>query len=189
MKDTQQVWDELSQTLRSFIRRRVSDDHVADDLLQDVFVKVHNKLGSIDDEQRLDAWVFRIARNVVTDYYRRHRDNHLGDQEVESSPDESDQNLNDQVGGWLADRIDELPEDYREAVRLAELKEMRQTEIAERTGLSLSGAKSRVQRGRRMLKDLLLECCHFEFDRRGNVIDYERNQDYCKCCESANECR
>lgn len=72
MSDTQQVWDDFSTTLRGFIQRRVEDDHVADDLLQDVFIRIHNKLDSVADEDRLVAWMYRIARNVVTDRYRHH---------------------------------------------------------------------------------------------------------------------
>jgi RNA polymerase sigma-70 factor (ECF subfamily) len=64
-----------------------------------------------------------------------------------------------------------LPEPYRDAVVLTELEGLTQRELANRLGISLSGAKSRVQRGRAQLKQMLDECCTFEFDRRGKVID------------------
>ena len=184
MSETQQVWDEFSTALRAFIRRRVNDDHVADDLLQDVFVRIHNKLDSVTDEDRLVAWLYRIARNVVTDHYRRHSDATLDQDEIQTDQNTGDVNINEQVGQWLGNLVTHLPDDYREAVRLSELEGVRQTEIAERIGLSVSGTKSRVQRGRKMLKDMLLQCCHFEFDRRGNVIDYEVNSDCTGCCST-----
>ena len=184
MNETQQVWDEFGTALRAFIRRRVKDEHVADDLLQDVFVRIHDKLDSLAEEDRLAAWLYRIARNVVTDHHRRRSDVTLD--EAETPTDHvTDENINEQVGHWLANRIAELPEDYREAVTLSELQGVRQTEIAERIGLSASGAKSRVQRGRKMLKDMLLQCCHFEFDQRGNVIDYQAKADCTECRGSA----
>lgn len=191
MSETQQVWDEFSTALRAFIRRRVKDDHVADDLLQDVFVRIHDKLGSLTDEDRLAAWLYRIARNVVTDHYRRRTDHETEEDQIQAETGRvgDNENINEQVSQWIVSRIAELPEDYREAVTLSELKGVRQTEIAERVGLSASGAKSRVQRGRKMLKDSLLQCCHFEFDRRGNVIDYQVRADCSKCCESSSgEC-
>jgi RNA polymerase sigma-70 factor (ECF subfamily) len=190
VSETQQVWDEFSTALRSFIRRRVKDDHVADDLLQDVFVRIHNNLASVTDEDRLSAWLFRIARNVVTDHYRRQSDITLNQGAPQTDQDTGDENFNEQVGEWLSNLVTHLPDDYREAVTMSELDGVRQTEIAERIGLSASGTKSRVQRGRKLLKEMLLQCCHFEFDRRGNVIDYEANTDCTNCCDSASQgCR
>ncbi len=189
VSETQQVWDEFSTALRAFIRRRVRDDHVADDLLQDVFVRIHDKLDALDDEERMASWIFRIARNVVTDFYRRRSDDTFDEKDIATDQVTRDENINEQVGQWLINRIAELPEDYRIAVSLSELKGVRQTEIAEQLGLSASGAKSRVQRGRKMLKEMLLRCCHFEFDRRGNVIDYQVKAECTTCCDTANgEC-
>ena len=181
MKTTQQIWDEFSAALRTFIRRRVKDDHVADDLLQDVFVRIHDKLDSLADEDRLAAWLFRIARNTISDHHRRRSHVELGIEtaSVECSEDE---NLNQQVSGWLSHLVAQLPCDYREAVALSELNGVPQIEVAERIGLSVSGTKSRVQRGRKMLKAMLLQCCHFEFDRGGNVVDYEQKDSCTQCC-------
>src|SRR2546423_8933278 len=81
--------------------------------------------------------------------------------------------------------VDSLPADYREALYLTEYQGLTQRELAERLGLSFSGAKSRVQRAREKLKQMLLECCHFELDRRGHVIDYQPRCAYCSigtCC-------
>ena len=160
---------------------------VADDLLQDVFVRIHNRLSTLDDEDRLSAWVFRIARNAVTDHYRRRTTAELEDSEISEDELSDDVNINAQVGKWIVDLIAELPDEYREAVTLSEVQGVRQTEIAKMIGLSDSGAKSRVQRGRKMLKDSLLRCCHFDFDRRGNVIDYRANTQCERCCRTKNE--
>ncbi len=81
--------------------------------------------------------------------------------------------------------IEQLPEPYREAITLTELQGMKQKDLAVKLGISLSGAKSRVQRARKMLKDLFFECCHFEFDRYGTVIDYHPIA--CCCCGQACE--
>jgi RNA polymerase sigma-70 factor (ECF subfamily) len=75
--------------------------------------------------------------------------------------------------------IERLPDHYRQAVMLSEIEGLKQREVAIKQGISLSGAKSRVQRGRKMLKEMLMAGCHFEFDHRGTVIDYQENGQYC----------
>ena len=94
MSETQQVWDEFSTALRAFIRRRVRDDHVADDLLQDVFVRIHDKLDALDDEERMASWIFRIARNVVTDFYRRRSDDTFDEKDIATDQVTRDENIN-----------------------------------------------------------------------------------------------
>ncbi len=172
---TERIWEDLSKQLRSFLRLRVSDEQTAEDLLQETFVRIHRKIDDVEDEQRIRSWVFQIARNLIIDHYRgKLPDTTSG---VEEIPGEAsgDENLNELVAGWLPAMISQLPESYREAVELYELQGISQQEIADRLDLSLSGAKSRVQRGRAKLKTLLDDCCSFEQDRRGNVIDYARN--------------
>ena len=82
---------------------------------------------------------------------------------------------------WLDEMIGELPDSYREAVQLSEVEGLSQREVADRIGLSLSGAKSRIQRGRGMLKDALERCCRFEFDGRGNLMGYDPKPDRTVC--------
>ena len=173
---TEHIWELLSAKLRSFLLQRVSDSQVAEDLLQETFLRIHKSLDNIEDEQRMTAWVFQIARNLVIDHYRskdREQATTMPD-DVQATTDEED-NLNELVIGWLPTMIAQLPDTYREAVELYELKEMPQQQIAEQLNISLSGAKSRVQRGRAKLKSLLFECCSFDRDSHGNVIDYAKN--------------
>lgn len=85
---------------------------------------------------------------------------------------------------WLEEMIQWLPEGYRQAVLMAEVEEQSQQKVADRLGLSLSGAKSRIQRGRAMLKDVLEKCCSFELDGRGRVMgcDPKPDQTVCQDC-------
>jgi len=187
MLTTLDVWNQFSGQLHNFIRKRVSDPRDADDILQDVFVKLHTRIETLRDEDRVASWVYQIARNALIDHYRvRDRKVDLSLAEmlpVEDEPEQNDAELH--IAHYLADLIDELPEKYREAVQLSEIKGFTQKETAEKLGLSLSGAKSRVQRGRAMLRQMLLECCHFEFDRRGTLIDYRPNPQCCVQCQAA----
>ncbi|MEX0718269.1 MAG: RNA polymerase sigma factor SigZ [Planctomycetaceae bacterium] len=182
---TEAVWSQLSDDLRRFLRRRVNNEHVAEDLLQETFLRIHRGIGELADADRLPAWVYRIARNVVIDHYRRASDSAVAIIEADppaSKPDPIGR-LRDEACLWLDGLIRGLPDKYREAVRLAEIEGLSQQATADRLGLSLSGAKSRIQRGRGMLKDVLEGCCTFEFDRRGNLTDYEPKPDRTVCRE------
>ncbi len=183
---TERIWERLSAKLRSFLRQRVSDAQVAEDLLQETFVRIHKRLGDIDDMQRITPWVFQIARNLVVDHYRsKSRAAAAMADDLEANTHE-EENLNELVAGWLPQMISQLPGAYREAVELYELKGTPQQEIADQLGISLSGAKSRVQRGRAKLKSFLLDCCSFERDRHGNVIRYVQNSPGdCDACDEA----
>ena len=90
---------------------------------------------------------------------------------------------------WLEEMVGQLPDGYREAVQLSEIEGLPQQEVADRLGLSLSGAKSRIQRGRAMLKEILDKCCRFEFDRRGNVLEYDPlpNRTVCRNCDGLDD--
>ena len=72
-----------------------------------------------------------------------------------------------------------LPDAYRETLRLTEYEGLSQKQLSEQLGISFSGAKSRVQRARAKIKEQLLDCCHFELDHAGRIIDY---QPHCACC-------
>ncbi|MCG8404705.1 MAG: RNA polymerase sigma factor SigZ [Phycisphaerales bacterium] len=180
---TERIWELLSGRLRNFILSRVSDEQIADDLLQETFLRIHKNLDNVGDEQRLASWVFRIARNLIIEYYRAKGPFTTEINEELLTTDEESDNLNKQVMGWTAAMVRQLPEGYREAVQLYEIESLSQQEIANRLGISLSGAKSRVQRGRKKLKRLLRDCCSFEQDCRGNIIDYDPRKTNCRCSD------
>jgi RNA polymerase sigma-70 factor (ECF subfamily) len=180
---TDAIWTHLSSDLRRFIRRRVPDDHVADDLLQETFVRVHRNIGTLQDSDRLAAWVYRVARNVIHDHHRRATNAAVALADADPVDDADDRLGQVRCRGcdWLDEMIRSLPDGYRQAVQLAEVEGLPQQEVADRLGLSLSGAKSRIQRGRVMLRDALERCCHFEFDSRGNMMDYEPKPERTVC--------
>src|SRR5262245_41868323 len=120
---TEAVWSHLSSDLRRYIRRRVSDDHVAEDLLQETFVRVHCHIGTLQEMDRLAAWVYQVARNVIHDHHRKATNSTVTLADTDPTDDAEDHlcNLRRQAAGWLDEMIRSLPEGYREAVRLAEI--------------------------------------------------------------------
>lgn len=190
---TEAVWRAFSKPLRAFVSRRVRRAADADDILQDVFVRIHRNLASVREKDNLSAWLFQITRNAIADYYRsrRREDEPLADDFELPAPPEHDAGEQDaihELSACLAPMIAALPEKYREALVMADLNGLSQQEAAQQTGVSLSGMKSRVQRARRQVKDMLLACCRVELDRRSGVMDISSRSGG-GCCGSNGPCR
>ena len=187
---TYRIWEQFSERLRRFILARVANQHDAEDILQDVFLKVHRGIGGLKRRDRVESWIYQIARNAIVDHYRRRgvrAETAVLPSELPTArdePDDGDTALAE-LSRCVRPMIDALPDAYRQAIILTEYRGLTQKQVAESLGLSLSGAKSRVQRAREKLKISLQECCHLDFDRRGNVFDYEPLLGDCAFCSPA----
>ena len=148
------MWNEISSELRNFVYRKVKDRDAANDIVQDVFIKVQAKIPQLRETEKIAGWIFQITRHTITDYFRA-KTKTLTPSELEWDNEAHD--FNDCVAFCLNKLMYTLPEKYREAVVLTEIENLSQTELAERLGISYSGAKSRVQRGRQMLKEKLTD--------------------------------
>lgn len=192
--DAQEIWQQIHHGLRAFIAKRVANEAEADDIVQDVWLKMQRGFGGLKDQSRLLPWIYQIARHTIIDYYRapgRRREMPAGlaaDLEayqslstVTTASKDSGQ-LRTELAGCLRPMIERLSKDYRQAVMLVEVEGFTQQASAKRLGLSLSGMKSRVQRGRKQLKQMLDECCLIQLDRRRGVIDYEVRDSGCDPC-------
>ena len=177
---TDAVWAAFSGRLRGFIAKRVREDVDIDDILQDVFAKIHEGLPKLQESEKLEAWLFQVARRAVVDHYRRRRSAALPEDVAEDPPAKD---VSAEVAAWLDPMMSLLPEADREALRLSGREGVSRKDLATRLGLSLTGAKSRVQRARARLKEALLDCCHIEMDLRGRPIDYRKKRGDCGPCD------
>jgi RNA polymerase sigma-70 factor (ECF subfamily) len=190
------MWAELHDRLHAFVARRVPDRAVVDDLAQEILLRLYAHIGRLREQDRLDAWAYQVARNVIADYWRNQAavrelafDPALNER-VASLPDlegfdPADQ-LRSEIAPCLAPMVERLANPYREAIRLTDLGDHTQAEAARELGLSIPGMKARVQRGRAQLRELLRACCRIELDRRGQVTDFERNgSGSCGCARSS----
>lgn len=175
--DTQQqnrMWSEYRARLQHFIRKRVNDPNLAEDLVQEVLAKAYSKLDRLQEQEKLLPWLYQITRNAIIDHHRRRRhDAALEDETLASAEATFDETAERELACCLVPFIQRLPAAYQQAVTRSEINGLKLKQVATEQGLSLSGAKSRVQRGRQMLKTMFLECCRIERDRRGGVSDYE----------------
>jgi RNA polymerase sigma-70 factor, ECF subfamily len=189
MQTTEALWDEFHTRLHHFVARRVSDPDDAEDIVQEVFVRLHQKIDTLQDERHLHAWVYQITRNMITDYYRsplRRSEGPMPESLAEVTADEGDDPDTDalrEMAACVAPILDTLPDSQREALALTALQGLTQVAAARQLGLSHSGMKSRVQRARKQVRDALLECCQVEMDRRGGIIDYAPKGTTCTCCD------
>ncbi len=180
-----EVWEQFNQRILGYIQRRVADPDDAEDLTQEVFVKVHTRIDQLHQEDRVLPWLYQIARNTVIDYYRSRKPSaSLSEELVDDSSEVEEAEPIQVLADGLQDMIYQLEVKYQQPLMLSEIQGMKQSKVAEELGLSLSGAKSRIQRGRHKLRQQLLDCCHFEFDRRGGLIDYIPKQSCCQNCVS-----
>ena len=186
METLQDIWTELGARLRAFVGSRVDDPHAADDITQDVLLKVQTQLDALPPEEKLPKWVFTIARNAVIDYYRaRALRDHADIRDVDPVADDESVVGEDAVAALtpcLVRMVERLPEPYGEAMKLVDFEGLSQQQLADRMNISLSGAKSRVQRARQQLREMIEDCCRIERDSRGNLMDFEtteRSSRYC----------
>lgn len=174
------TWTEDARApLLAYIRGRVREDD-AEDILHEVFARALARRTQLADDGNLLAWLHRIARNAIVDYHRR-RARTAADPAPPEVVDDEPTSAAHELGGCLEALVARLPETYRDALRLTEIEGLTQAEAARRLGTSVTAMKSRVQRGRQRVRDLLFECCTVEFDRRGGVAEYERRDGGCDC--------
>ena len=179
------LWTDLHQRLRGFVGRRIGDPHAADDIAQDVLLRLHLSMGDLRVEDRLDAFAYRIARNAIIDYYR----SCASARETSAEPDDLATRIDgggdtgqdpdgdgarEELARCLAPLVRQLPEPYREALMLTDLGKLSQVEAAEVAGLSVPGMKARVQRARTQLHELLTRCCDVALDDSQHITDVRR---------------
>jgi len=180
------VWREHRGVLKSFILKRVRGAPEAEDILHDVFLKMLAGLGSVQRMDNLRAWLFTVARNAVTDHFRGKRPTQELPEDLAGDPaDHRQEGTNGQledVGACLSPMIAALPEKLRLALVLADLEGLKQREVAQRLGISLAAVKSRVLRGRLLVRRMIEDCCHLELDARGSIMDYTVKPKGCPQC-------
>lgn len=167
---TSYFWTEHKARLRNYIAKHVRERDAVDDILQDVFIKAHTSLHTVKSHGSLAAWLYRIAANAIADHYRMQKPSEEISDEL-AAPESEPDYVGD-LAACLQPLINDLPETYRAALVLSEIEGLPQKEVAERLGLSLSGAKSRVQRGREKLRQNLSECCDIETGKNG-IVGFE----------------
>jgi RNA polymerase sigma-70 factor, ECF subfamily len=167
------LWREYRTRLFGFVHRRVADAATAEDIVHDVLVRAYEKRDTLRSAHRFEPWLYQITRHALIDHYRARRPTEPLPPDLAGLDGAGDRQAMRELASCMQPLVNTLPSHYRDALALSELQGLTQQETAARLGLTLSGAKSRVQRGRRLLEEKLLECCRVELDSRGSIVDYE----------------
>ena len=176
------TWSELRSLLTKYVRTKVDVD-VSEDLVHDILLRVLQNEDALSDAENPLAWIYTVAKNRITDHYRKQSNtdakNDVSDIEIKvTDPEYMSNSFDHDFAECLRPLANRLEPKYKEALLLTDFNEIKQADAAERMGISVSGMKSRVQRGRTKLREELLACCAIEKDRFGNVIDYKQKRQH-----------
>ncbi len=179
---TEEIWNEFNFDLRKFIKSRLRDNSIVDDIIQNVFFKIHSNIHQLKDNSKLGSWLFQIARNSLTDYFRKEQKAKKVIAELDNEKDFSVETTSKDILTYCMDYfISKLPAPYSDAIIFTEYKGNTQVDLAKKENISISAAKSRVQRARAKLKELILKYSHFESERQG--IDISNLTEHCPICK------
>jgi RNA polymerase sigma-70 factor, ECF subfamily len=197
--DLEVAWHRFADDLYRFIIRRVDSPQDAEDIRQLVFTRLASQNKGLRADERVAAWLYTTTRNAITDHYRsapRRREMpveflpDVADAAPDGTADTSEANL----ARCLLPLVNQLPTDQAEAIRMVDLEGMTHAKAAALAVVSVPGMKSRVQRGRGKLRNLLLACCQVHQDVRGRVMDFdgcspEPSPDSPKAATESGNCR
>ena len=176
-------WTDVAARLRPFVAHRVPSRDI-DDVVQDVLVRMHRGLPELRDEERFAAWMFQVARNAIADRTRTNARAPSDAPDLDETPappaDDDDRDAATSLARCVSLFVAQLASPYREAITLVELEGKTAKEAAEMVGISVSGMKSRVQRGRAQLREAFERCCEIAVDARGKPTDFTPRP--CKPC-------
>jgi RNA polymerase sigma-70 factor (ECF subfamily) len=171
------AWHDIARRLRPYVARRVASAAEVDDVLQEIFVRVHRGLPGLRDGQSFGGWVYRIAQSAIADSSRARARSVLElvaeTPEIASQEADGNDDLEGDLGACVALFVARLPAPYRDAVTLTELEGLTQKDAAEMLGLTLPAMKSRTLRGREKIRGMFEECCRISLDCRGRVTACE----------------
>lgn len=176
---TKQVWTKYSEDLKRFIVSKVKNIAIADDILQDTFIKIHTKLHTLKDITKLKSWCFTVARNSILDYWKSTNQTfEIANFESETEITENIHTEKDCLRGILKN----LPKKYRDPLFLSDIKGLKQQDVATQLKQSLPTTKSQIQRARKLIAQGFIDCCGFVLNEKGNLVGEVQEKNDCKVC-------
>tara|TARA_Y100000815_G_scaffold219110_1_gene204741 strand:+ start:686 stop:1225 length:540 start_codon:yes stop_codon:yes gene_type:complete len=176
---TKLAWDTYSDDIRRFIFSKTKDESITDDILQDTFIKVHTKLHTLKNEDKLKSWLFSVARYTILDHFKVSKSVlELNDFEAEDTTINHEHTEKDCLRGILVN----LPKKYREPIFLSDIMGLKQKEVAERLNLPLPTVKSQIQRAKKQIAQGFMDCCGYKMNEDGHLVGEIQDRDDCKVC-------
>ena len=174
-EDIEILWKNFSISLFKFIKSKINSKEDAEDILQEVFIKISNNIDKLEDIKKIKSWVFTITRNMIYDYYKKNN-LHLIDLDDNFVYEPEEESYLLEMSSCIDHMIKELPTDYSQALEIVYLEWKSGLELSKKLWISLPWAKSRVQRWRKLLKQMFIDCCKPEFNSSWNIIDFHKEK-------------
>jgi len=146
-----------------FLERRLGSRDVAEDLLQDAFVRALERADNVRNEESVIAWFYRVLRNALVDHYRRRASEQRAMARIARAANEAvldpDEELESVICHCVVDLVDTLKPEYGTAIRRVDLEEASVTEYAREAGITANNASVRLHRAREALRRQFVRCC------------------------------
>jgi len=177
----EQIYKQYYSRLFSFIDSKIHNKEDTKDILSEVFIKIYTNIDRLDSDEKLTSWIFTIARNTIIDFYRKNNKNQNNIEfDEECIFEEKDQSsVINELSKCIEPIINSLAPKYAQALYLSEIKELKQKEIADILNISSSNIKSIIFRGKKQIKEKLLQCFSYKYDNFGNIIDVDSKDKNC----------
>jgi RNA polymerase sigma-70 factor (ECF subfamily) len=181
------IFEEFERPIYDYLLHLIQNQADAEDLAQETFIRVHDKLETFRGEARLSTWIYRIATNISTDYFRSsaHRQAKANPllEEVDldrefanlSAPSVAQQVAQSDMSDCMQKFVQHLPYSYRTVIVLHDLQGLKAQEIADILECPLETVKIRLHRARVKLRASLHAGCDLDHDER-NVMVCEPNE-------------
>ena len=156
--------------LKAYIIKHTKDVNLAEDLVQEVMLKLvesHQKNIAINN---IKAWLFQVSRHTIYDYFKAHSNEQHWEASWQEALLTEDEFVPIMEVDYIIPMLDLLPESYAIPLKLSDIDGIPQKAIAEQLGMSLSAAKMRIQRARVKLRELFVECCEITYDKSGAFV-------------------
>lgn len=164
--DIYTIWETYQIDLKSYVRKRVSNENDVNDIMQSVLIKITNYCETKNNVEYMKPWLYKVTQNTIIDFYKKSK-RITTNADFEHLHLQNDQDYDENIFIWLHNFIDKLPTKYSEPLILSDIKGKSQKKIAEQLGLTLTATKSRIQRARRKLREKFDEC---------GTVDPSKNQ-------------
>ena len=178
---TNDVWNAHADEIRRFIFSKVKNTANTEDVLQETFFKIHTNLHQLKEESKLKSWAFTIARNTIIDFFKANKPNiDISTLEFTDTPIENHEHSEQDC---LRGIIKKLPKKYRDPLFLADIKGLKQQEVATQLNQSLPTTKSQIQRARKLIAKGFMDCCGFVLNDEGKLVGEIQEKEDCKVCK------
>jgi RNA polymerase sigma-70 factor, ECF subfamily len=176
---TEELWHKYGAEVRRFVRGKLGNRFESDDVMQDIFLKVHEQVHNVNDGDKMKQWLFAVARNAVNDHFRRNNRKTLPLRELPAE-EAHEPGMFSRFRNCLADFLRDLTPESRTALIAADIKRVDQLKLAKELNVNYSTLKSRVQRARQALRKKITDCCSIVHDRYGAIVDFQPGRS-CAC--------